>query len=36
MIRPIVHDPIFLAQPSVTPSPEDRAIGQDLFDTLIS
>ena len=36
MICSIVHDPIFLAQPSTAPSPEDRAVGHDLLDTLIS
>ena len=34
MIQPIMHDPIFLARPSVAATPEDAQIGQDLLDTL--
>lgn len=34
MVRPIMHDPIFLAQKSMDAVPEDAAIGQDLLDTL--
>ena len=34
MIRPIVHDPVFLAQPSATATAEDLPIVTDLIDTL--
>ena len=34
MIRQIMHDPIFLARPSVPATPEDVQIGQDLLETL--
>ena len=34
MVRPIMHDPIFLARPSVPATPEDVQIGQDLLETL--
>ena len=34
MIQPIMHDPIFLARPSVAATPEDAQIGQDLLETL--
>ena len=34
MIRAIVHDPIFLAQPSTTATAEDLPIARDLMDTL--
>lgn len=34
MIRPIVHDPIFLSQPSLPATAEDLATAQDLLDTL--
>lgn len=34
MIRPIVHDPIFLAQPSAPATAEDLPIVTDLIDTL--
>ena len=34
MVRPIVHDPIFLAQPSAAATEEDLPIAQDLADTL--
>ncbi|MBQ2697320.1 MAG: peptide deformylase [Clostridia bacterium] len=34
MIREIVTDPIFLAQPSQPATEEDRATAQDLLDTL--
>ena len=34
MIRPIVHDPLFLAQKSLPAAPEDAAAAQDLLDTL--
>ena len=34
MIRPIVHDPMFLAQKSVLATEADRQIIQDLLDTL--
>ena len=34
MIRPIMKDPIFLAQKSADASPEDADIGRDLLDTL--
>ena len=34
MIRAIVHDPIFLAQPSTTATAEDLPIVRDLMDTL--
>jgi len=34
MVRPIVKDPIFLAQKSVPASAEDLSVGEDLLDTL--
>ena len=34
MVRDIMKDPIFLAQPSKPATEEDRAVGQDLLDTL--
>lgn len=34
MIRPIMKDPIFLAQKSLPATPEDVTVGQDLLDTL--
>lgn len=34
MVRPIVHDPLFLAQKSLPAAPEDAAAAQDLLDTL--
>ena len=34
MVRPIVHDPLFLAQKSLPAAPEDAAVAQDLLDTL--
>ncbi len=34
MIRPIVHDPIFLAQPSVPATADDLPVARDLIDTL--
>ena len=34
MVRPIMHDPIFLAQKSVPATRDDLAVGQDLLDTL--
>ena len=34
MIRQIVHDPIFLAQPSATATAADLPAAQDLIDTL--
>ncbi len=34
MIREIVHDPLFLAQPSVPADKQDLQIAQDLRDTL--
>jgi len=34
MVREIMKDPIFLGQPSQPATEEDRAIGQDLLDTL--
>lgn len=33
MIRPIEHDPMFLAQKSSAASKADRQVGQDLLDT---
>ena len=36
MIRPIMHDPIFLAQKSVPATAEDLAVAQDLLDTLLA
>ena len=35
MIRPIVHDPLFLAQKSVPATENDRAVVTDLIDTLM-
>lgn len=34
MIRPIVHDPLFLARPSVPATEADLPIANDLIDTL--
>ena len=34
MIRPIIHDPLFLARKSAPAGPEDRQIITDLTDTL--
>lgn len=34
MIRPIVHDPLFLAQRSVPATPEDAPVALDLLETL--
>ena len=34
MIRPIMKDPIFLAQKSVPATPEDLPVARDLLDTL--
>ena len=34
MIRPVMHDPIFLAQKSVPATAEDLEVAQDLLDTL--
>ncbi len=34
MIRPIVHDPLFLARPSVPATEADLLIANDLIDTL--
>ena len=34
MVRPIMKDPIFLAQPSAPATAEDLPVGQDLLDTL--
>ena len=34
MVRPIMKDPIFLAQPSAPATAEDLSVGQDLLDTL--
>ena len=34
MVQPIMHDPIFLARPSVAATQEDAQIGQDLLETL--
>ena len=34
MIREIIHDPVFLAQPSKEATAEDLPIAQDLIDTL--
>lgn len=36
MIKPIMKDPIFLAQRSVLATEEDLSVGQDLLDTLIA
>ena len=34
MIRPVMHDPVFLAQKSVPATAEDLEVAQDLLDTL--
>lgn len=34
MVRELIHDPIFLAQPSQTATREDLPIARDLLDTL--
>ena len=36
MIKLIMHDPIFLARPSIPAVPEDITIAQDLLDTLVA
>ena len=36
MVRPIMKDPIFLAQPSVPATAEDLEVAQDLLETLIA
>ena len=36
MVRDIMKDPVFLAQPSVLATQEDREVTQDLLDTLIA
>ena len=36
MIRPVMHDPIFLAQKSVPATLEDLPVAQDLLDTLMA
>ncbi len=36
MVRPLVHDPIFLARKSVACTPNDLEIVQDLTDTLLA
>ena len=36
MVRPIMHDPIFLAQKSVSATAEDLPVAQDLLDTLLA
>ena len=34
MIKPIIHDPIFLSQKSAPAGPDDLSVAQDLRDTL--
>lgn len=34
MVKPLMHDPIFLAQKSVPATRDDLAVAQDLLDTL--
>ena len=34
MIKPIIHDPIFLSQKSASAAPDDLSVAQDLRDTL--
>lgn len=34
MVKPLIHDPIFLAQKSVPAARDDLAVAQDLLDTL--
>ena len=36
MVRPIMHDPIFLAQKAVPATAEDLPVAQDLLDTLLA
>ena len=36
MVRPIMHDPIFLAQKAVPATAEDLPVAQDLLDTLFA
>ena len=36
MVREIMHDVLFLNQPSEPATPEDAAVGQDLVDTLLA
>lgn len=36
MIQPVMKDPMFLAQKSVSATPEDLTVAEDLFDTLAS
>ena len=34
MIRPVIHDPVFLARPSSEATEEDLPVAEDLIDTL--
>ena len=36
MIRELVHDPIFLAQPSAPATADDLSVAQDLLETLLA
>ena len=36
MVRELIHDPIFLAQPSAPAGKEDLDVAQDLLDTLLA
>ena len=36
MIRELVHDPIFLAQPSALATADDLSVAQDLLETLLA
>ena len=36
MVRPIVHDPLFLSQPSEPAGRQDLSVGRDLADTLLA
>ena len=36
MVKDLIHDPIFLAQPSAPATREDAQIARDLLDTLLS
>ena len=36
MVRPIMHDPIFLAQKSAPATAEDLSVAEDLLETLIA
>ena len=36
MIKDLIHDPVFLAQPSEPATPDDLPVARDLLDTLVA